>query len=802
MPAHSRRRRLTRVVAYKLGLLSSLCLFHGAVSAQPPSTSPSVAREPPRLLDEIIVTAQKRDESIQHIPLAVTGMNAAMIQETGVKNFVELAELQPSVSLETAQSFQRTGLRIRGIGTIGNSRSFEGAVGVFIDGVYRPRNGMVLADLLHIDSLEILRGPQGTLFGKNSTAGAISLWSTKPNSDALEGNAEVRAGNFDTTYLAGAVNVPINRSGALRFAGTYHQRDGFFVSPDNGDQYDAIDRYSFKSQLLLNPMDNLEVLLIADYAQSDAKCCWGAAIAVNGPTAPLINAYGTLNGLTFVPPPDAEQDRLESLNSLPAEEIDDKGLTARVTWDTPAATLTSITGIRDWSHAQINADADFSPATLFVLDEPATIDTLSQEFNVRVLIGGTDLLLGLYYATEDYESVRSVGTGADADNYLNALISASQGAAACLPPVVAVDCLFPAGISALLPSGLFTLERYQQDGRSNALFAHSSTRLSEKIDLIMGLRYSIENKEGGVDNLFWYDSALVRAVLAGAGIPDDGTPRNGLDLIGTVYGPSFHADYRDETNSGVLSLQYFASADIMVYGGYSRGYKAGGVNLFREGAITSPTYASEFADSFELGLKAEYWGGGARTNVAIFDTKFSDLQMNFFTGLEFRTENVGETTTRGVEIESVFQVTDNLRADLSVTYLDSTFGDLSNPLLDYLDDRDMPAAPEWAAVAALRYEKPLAGGMTLTARALASYVGDHFVGAEIPSEQKADSYLTTDLDIGLRSADGRWETVLWCTNCSDQSYRTVFFNTTFQPGSYSVYLNAPRQYGVTLRAAF
>lgn len=790
----------------KLGLATSpglmFTLFAAQAAAQVSSSERDTFEPTSTPLDEIVVNAQRRSENLQEVPIAVTAMNARMIKETGLQTLVQLTDMQPSLSFETAQSFQRNSLKIRGIGTIGNSRSFEGAVGVFVDGVYRSRTGMVLTDLLDIDRLELLRGPQGTLFGKNTSAGAISLWSTRPDPEALQGNVELRLGNHDARYLSGGVNVPVGRSGAMRISGTYRERDGFFHSPDNGEPYDDVDRYGIKAQYLANPTEDVEILLVADFAESDSHCCWGAAISLSGPTAALIDAYGALNGLTFVPPPDAENNRLVSLNLPTREKIEDSGITGRVTWDAPSFTLTSITGIRNWSHAQVNVDADFSPADLFVLTEPADIDSLSQEFNLTMPIGNTDLLLGLYYASEDYSSLRSVETGSDADNYLNALISAGLGAVDCLPPILTSDCAFPIGGSALFQDGEVTREHYYQDSRNSAIFAHSSTALTENFRLVLGLRYSEDRKSGGVDNQFWYDSAVARAVLAGAGVPDDGTPRNGLDVAGTVYAPSFEASIRDTTTTGILSLQYEHSPNIMAYATYQRGYKAGGVNLFREGSITDTTYAPEFADSYELGLKTQYWDGRATTNIAVFNTEFSDLQINFFTGLEFRTQNTGDTTTRGVEIESVFQLSDSLRLSASVTHLDAKFGQLGNPTLGYLDNRDTSKAPDWSAVASLRYEKPLQNGFTLIGRVLASLTGEHFVGTEVPDEQKVDSYVITDLNIGLRSPDDRWEASLWCRNCGDGTYRTIFFNTTFQPGSLSSYLNPPREYGATIRLNF
>ena len=788
-------RRSYAIIAVVAGLLCA----GGRIAAQP--LAPAGVNTDPPILDEIIVTAQKRSERVQDVPVAVTVLTAEALSEAAISSVARLAELDPNVSLETAQSFQRNSLSIRGIGTIGNSRSFEGAVGTFIDGVYRSRTGMMLGDLLDIGRVEILRGPQGTLFGKNTVAGALSLFSTRPSSDGFSGNVDARLGDFDTALVRGVANFPVGESSAVRVGGVYHRRDGFFESPDTGDQYDTVDRYGVKAQFLYQPSNALEVHLIADFARSDSNCCWSAAIAFNGPTAPLIGAYGALNGLTFVPAPEAERDRAESLNTVPREAIEDDGLTARVTWQLPKFTVTSVTGVRSWSHEQIEADADFSPADLFVLGEPASIDAVSEELNLTIPFGRTDLLLGLYYGSEDYDSLRSVRTGSDADNYLNALISANLGAAACVPPLVAADCLFPVGIEALLQDGDFARERYQQQAYHRALFVHSATAVTDRFAVTAGLRYSVDDKAGGVETLYWYDSPIARAVLASMGVPDDGTPRNGLDLIGTLYSPSFHVDDRNETTTGTLSLQYEIADGMMLYGGVHRAYKAGGVNLFREGAITDTTYDPEYARGFELGLKADYAQGRARTNVALFETDFTDLQINFFTGLEFRTENTGDATTRGLEIENALQFSDALRLDVSLTWLESRFGDLTNPLLSYLDHRATPKAPDWSGTAALAYEQPLRNGMTFLTRGLVSYTGKHFVGAEIPDEQEASAYLLTELDIAVRSRNGNWELGLWCINCGDQDYRTVFFNSTFQPGSYSVFLNSPREYGIRMSAS-
>ena len=755
------------------------------------------------VLEEVIVTAQKRSQSLLDVPLAVTVTSVDKLRETGMLAIPQLTDLHPSVSFDTGQSFQNSSLKIRGIGTVGNGRTFEGSVGVFVDGVYRSRSGMALLDMLDIERLEVMRGSQGTLFGKNTVAGAIALSSNRPDFNERSGQLELRLGEYSSQYLAGNVNLPINDEMALRFAGSWHTRDGYFESPDNGDEYDEVDRFALKAQALFTLADDLEILLIADVAKSDAHCCWGSAQVFNGPITPVIATYSMLNGYSFVLAPDAERDRVTTLNTHPEEEVDDYGIAMHVNWNFGDLTLKSISSFRSWQHEQINTDPDFVPVDILQLNEPAEIDSFSQEFNLSIPVGNTDLLLGLYYAQEDYDSVQTVTAGTDADNYLNVLISSQFGAVACLPPLVAADCLFPPGVGALLPDGDYSKEVYQQDTDTFALFAHAVTNLTDSVDLVTGLRWSVEEKDGSVDNLFWYDSPIARAVLETFGVPDDGTPRNGFDIIGANYSPSFSDDTRDNELTGNLTLQFYPRDQLMLYAGYHRGYKAGGVNLFREAASTNTqTYAPETADSIEAGLKLEHWDNRARTNIAIFHTEFSDLQINFFDGLNFRTENTGEASTQGLELETQVQATERLRVDFAATYLDAKFDRIDNPFLSYLVGRDTPRAPEWASVLGLSYDRPLSNSLRFRASGLASYTGSHFTGADVATEEKVGSYVVADASIGLRNDNSGWEVTLWCRNCGDEDYRTIYFNSTAQPGSFSAYLNAPKQYGVTFRKDF
>ncbi|ARN75126.1 TonB-dependent receptor [Oceanicoccus sagamiensis] len=280
-------------------LLSTLGTLTLAINL---STSPNTFAEP-AVIEEVNVYAQKRQQSLADIPIAVTALSGEQLAQSKIFEIRDLTTLSPSFSFDTAQGFQNASMKIRGIGTFGNGRTFEGAVGVFIDDVYRSRSGMVLNDLLDIEQLEILRGPQSTLFGKNTSAGAINVRSNKPQLDQQSVELEADIGNYDLLLLKSIINIPVADHSAFRLALSSHERDGFFSSADNNDRYNEIDRYTVKPQWLYRPSDQLEIHLLADYSKSDANCCWGSAQVVNGPTAPLVALYAGLRGLTFEPAP-------------------------------------------------------------------------------------------------------------------------------------------------------------------------------------------------------------------------------------------------------------------------------------------------------------------------------------------------------------------------------------------------------------------------------------------------------------------------------------------------------------------
>ncbi len=246
----------------------------------------------------IIVTAQRRSDSLQDTPVAVTAISGDELAARHIDNISAISAVTPSVNFHSANNAQASStIRIRGIGTIGNNRAFEGSVGVFVDGVYLSRAGQLLSNFLDFDSLQVLRGPQGTLFGKNTTAGALLLTSVKPQLDRYDGSYELTAGDYGTLLARAASNIPVSQTLALRVAGLVSDSDGYVENPNSGDRYNSHRPRAFKAQLLYQPNSALTFRLIGDISIEHDNCCYGTVVLIPGPVRPLVNALTAANGL-------------------------------------------------------------------------------------------------------------------------------------------------------------------------------------------------------------------------------------------------------------------------------------------------------------------------------------------------------------------------------------------------------------------------------------------------------------------------------------------------------------------------
>ena len=746
-----------------------------AVLAQTAETSTEASNE----LGDIVVTAQRRGENLQDVPVAVTAADAQMLADANITNVTNLNNLSPSISFRMTNIASSTSnIQIRGIGTVGNARTFEGAVGVFIDGVYRTRSGQALSNFLDVESLQILRGAQGTLFGKNTSAGAVLIASTRPQLGEFGGNVEASYGNFDTYMARGAVNVAMGDNAAFRIAAVKSGTGGNMVNPNGGHLNDS-DDWGVKAQLLIEPADGVSFLLIGDYAHTSGDCCYATYDAIAGPLQPLIDSLSIANGLT--PASRDIRDREAVINPITVNRATDYGVTLRADFDIGSGTLSSVSALRRFSLFQLE-DADFAGSDILDLDESFRSEFLSQELTYAGEIEGdinANYVIGAFYSHEKLAMGRNLRWGTQAQIYWDAVFGASG---------------VPAG-TANAAVGRFTEERMGGTVRSLAFFTHWDFELNDQFNLIAGARYTNERKSGFMDQFYFRDALFDPLALAGV-------------MPGIEY------DLRTSNNalSGTLGLQYRPNSDTMVYFTYNRGFKAGGVNLDvnaggvpgsvvfgSAGIAQSPIYSPETIDGFELGTKIDWMNGQARTNVAAFYNSLSDLQVAQFLGLQFQIINAPKAKVYGLEIEQTFRLSNTATINGGLTWLpEANFG--NDAVLTTLAGRRFSTAPEIAANLSLALEQPINDVAAVTARVTTLYTSSVYTNPVNNLTQS--SYFLVNANLGIKELDGGWQIEAFVQNLFDQDYITSHFNTPLQGDDRNAYLGAPRTYGVTVRGSF
>jgi outer membrane receptor protein involved in Fe transport len=764
---------------------AALICLGGAAFAQQQARSASIPPTPTAEpgqsapLQDIVVTAQRRSERLQDVPISITAADATTLSQARVENISNIATISPSVNFQVSNiSSASANIVIRGLGTTGNSRSFEGAVGVFIDGVYRTRAAAALQNFLDIQSLQVLRGPQGTLFGKNTSAGAVLLASTKPDVSKAEGNFQGTYGNYDTYSFKGAVNVPISTDvAALRIAGMYDQGSGY-ITDTNGRDLNRIHSQGYKAQLLIAPTDTYSLQLVADYSKSNGNCCYGTVNYLNGPTQPLINALTQSAGRQV--PSNNLSKRQSGLDSPSGQRIEDYGLTALFSAELGDGTLKSVTAMRNFDLAQTNSDADFSPAAIFVLNESFNSQFLSQEFTYSGKIPSirANYVVGGFFSDEKLKMARDRIWGNQAQTFFDALLSR-------LPPG-----------TAAAPAGTTSSEQMRGSARSYAGFAHFDAEVFDKVNLILGARYSIEQKSGQF--AYTYFTPLRNAAFV---------------VLGVSPGPNYQAKTTNHAVSGTAGIQYRPSSDAMVYLTYNRGFKAGGVNIDANGAGTlrnnpaltpgatplSPKFAPETVDAIELGTKLQYFDRRARTNIAFFYNDISNLQVAQFIGLQFTVLNAKSAKTYGAEIENLFELAPGVTLSLDGTYVPhAKYG--VDPSIGILSGQRFRLASKFAGNASVNFDLPLSSDLNLIGRAQYQYSSPRYINTA--SSSRIESVGLLNGNIGLKSTHLGIQVEGWILNALNKTYVSQAFNTPLQTGDENAYLAPPRTYGITVRGKF
>lgn len=448
--------------------------------------------------NEIIVTASKREQTLQDVPIAVSVTSGEAIERAQIRDIKDLSSLVPSLRVNQLQSSANTNFYIRGFGNGANNAGIEPSVGLFVDGVYRSRSASMIADLPDVQRVEVLKGPQSTLFGKNASAGVISLVTRKPQFE-FGGNVEASYGNFDALVLKGVITGPISETIAASIAGGYNRRDGYVEDRGTGEQENERNRWFARGQILLEPSNALTVRLIGDYGKIDENCCAAVNIRQSAATG-AIKAIGAPD--TVVNAPSAMFDDVIYNDLASTNEIKNWGLSGQIDYELGPINLTSITAYRR-TDAVTNQDSDFTGADLLERNfQDLRLKTFTQEFRAATNWDGpVNALLGAFYFNETVDQANEISWGADARSYANLLI---QGASGC---PTSLSCSSVPALEAQLSqlvgrdlagtffgNGQGLGERYRLKDEAYSVFGQVDFKIADRVTLTGGLNYTHDSK--------------------------------------------------------------------------------------------------------------------------------------------------------------------------------------------------------------------------------------------------------------------------------------------------------------------
>ncbi len=797
---------------------SALALIFVAVGAKAQTTTPDA----PRTIDEIVVTAQKRTQSLQDVPIVVTAVNAQQLQDAGVRDIKDLTVVTPGLTVTTTGSNTSTTARIRGIGTVGDNVGLESSVGVVIDGVYRPRNGVAFGDLGDLERIEVLKGPQGTLFGKNTSAGVINILTKRPEFQ-VGANSEVTLGNYGAVGAALSLTGPImgeKLAGRLFLAG--RKRDGYYDVvggvPTNTQNF-----YTARGQILYRLTDDAEVNFIADYTDRNERCC--GAVQIKNATGPTAVLNSIVPGAIMNPPNPEAFTAFGTHDDL--KHVVDKGVSATLDWTTPwlgGARFTSITALRDW-RSQGGGDTDGTLVDVLYgppvdSSNPAYVQfrQFSQEFR---LAGDTDRLnwlVGAFFTNEKLTQHVRLVYGTQFEQYANGLFGGA------LP-------LFtgrPANGSTFV-AGQGQNDTYKQEEKGAAIFTNNSFKITDKLTLTGGARYTWEKKD--LDTVWNNTDGGIGCLTALSRVPTLGAP--GALICGTFQNPAFSQlgsndqRLREEKLTGTVKIDYRFTPQILAYASYARGYKAGGFNLDRiaqptqsggrpAAPILDTSFKPEIVDSYEIGMKNTLFDRTVLLNGTIFYQEFTDFQLNSFNGLVFNVTSVPTVISKGVDADFVwFTPIEGLSLNSGVTYAEtyypkstaSVLGSPPPPPAVPTGNQRLPGsrlslAPLWSASLAATYEHEITDNLVGRIAVNAKYQSSYNTGSNLDPVKNQPGFTLVNARVGIGPDDKSWQVEAWAQNIFDEYYTQVGFDAVAQTGSYNAFLGMPRTYGMTLRLAY
>ncbi|MET4684375.1 TonB-dependent receptor [Brevundimonas faecalis] len=787
--AHPFIRRLLLTTASAACVVSGLAsAAHAEEEQVRPGSAPVVAS-----VGDIVVTARRRDERAQDVPIALTVVNEELLDRTGAYNIAQVTQLAPSVQLLSSNP-RNTAVTIRGLGAsygLAND-GLEQGVGIYVDQVYYGRPATATLDFVDLDRIEILRGPQGTLFGKNTTAGALNI-TTRAPSFTPEGQAELSIGDYGFLQAKATFSGPILADRlAGRFSIVSTRRDGVLDNVTTGEKQNSQDSISLRGQLLFRANDRLSLRLSADYADLTPDCCTQVYVTYGPTLKPAAQQFPALAaGLGYAPPSANPYSRLADVDSaIQADQIH-RGVSAVIDYDLGWGTLTSVTAWRSWDWGPKN-DRDYTALDITRQSaNPSWQDQWSQE--LRLSSNGTgriDWTVGLYAFHQAVETHGVTEYGKHAVHWL-------------LAP----------NLPAALLDGYTVYNDSRIETDSYAVFGQVTWNITDRLHLTPGLRYTKEEKSG------WYE-----ARVAGGLQTTDATLIS--RRLGVARPQAYAADLSDDDLSGQISLAWDVAPDILAYGGVARGYKSGGINMAGipnlpngQPALTNAVVKPEVVTTWELGLKTQSFGRRLTANLAAYRTDVEDFQANVVDSgpgaLRGYLANAEKVVIQGVELDAFARPTPNLDLYANLAWTDAQYDSFANgpcPLERIgastvacdLSGENLPGVSPWAA--SIGGEARARGGFLGLAGeffggADASYRSTYNSDASVSRYTEIEGYALLNLRAGFR-ADNGWEAFVWIKNALDQDYLQF---VSVQSGNSGLVIGNPgdpRTLGLTLRARY
>lgn len=831
-----------------LSILAVLSVAQPVFAQQAPAAD---AAKKATSLATVMVTAQKREQAVQDVPITMTVASKQLLQDAGVRDIKALQILVPDMNVISTGSEALTAVRLRGIGTTGDNPGLESSVGVVIDGVPRARTGVGFNDLGDLERIEVLYGPQGTLFGQNTSAGVINIVTQQPSFHA-RGDAELTVGNYGARDLGAYYTAPISDKAAFSIYATRRTRDGFYdvktgPGPRTNTHDNDQDVQSVRGKLLLLPTNDVSVSIIGDYSSRDEHCC-AAVATVRGATAGILDSLVPGGDAVSANPADPYA-RISYANRDDRSQIKDKGLSVEINWTTPwlgNATLTSITSKRDWT-AAISGDLEFTTADIFDRpfgqpgDSSLRINPFTQELRLAGNTDRFDWTVGYFYDNEDLIRKDLINMGTNYEAYMSSLLVygfAPYGANTANAKAFLSEATgLPYGTSL---SGVGMADTYKQNATSNALFSNVTFHATDALDLTAGLRYTAETKE--VDSVYTNPNgdpgclavlsnpSRVAQALIARGVPASVAPL----LVGSVIGNSClgwsnaldarttHQKLGENEWSGELKAVYHWDEHVMTYLSGARGYKAGGFNLDRVQSATGlndhttgvrpvndTSFAPEFVNSYELGAKTTWLDGNLLANAALFHEEFSGYQLNEFLGTSYTVLSIPQVRSQGVDTTVEWQASKNLLLRVGVTYNDARVGDnipgsafAPGGVNAKLPGAQVPLSSYWSDTASVTYEHPLTTSLLGRFSLSAKYVSSANAGATLDPKLYQAGHTVVNARLGISGDNKAWSVDLWAQNLTNTKYAQVTFAAPIQTGSYDAFLAPPRTFGATFRMSF